>query len=241
MTGKWGKFLTLLCLLAASLAFAQDLKTAEEYYRQGKFSDALQTYENILKNKPNDPFVYYNIGNCYFKMGSTGLAVANYYRAFKLAPRDADIRNNLSLAMAGAGEKLVPGGVPEGLHKAFYWFSYNELKGLTFLALWLFCTLAAVWLVKRRFGRMSVAALGVLCILAGWTYIRWQGEKENLAVIAAPIAEIRSGPGTNFPASASIAQGHLVTVQDAKDAWYEVVVKSQGIKGWVDSGAVEKI
>jgi uncharacterized protein YraI len=62
-----------------------------------------------------------------------------------------------------------------------------------------------------------------------------------LAVIASPIAEIRSGPGTNFPDSASVAQGHLVTIQDAKDSWYEVVVKSQGIKGWIEQNAVEKI
>ncbi|MBR4592611.1 MAG: SH3 domain-containing protein, partial [Elusimicrobiaceae bacterium] len=56
-----------------------------------------------------------------------------------------------------------------------------------------------------------------------------------------PVAEIRSGPGTNFPASASAAQGHLVTISDGKDAWYEVVVASQGIKGWIEKNALEKI
>ena len=59
-----------------------------------------------------------------------------------------------------------------------------------------------------------------------------------MAVIASPVAEIRSGPGTNFPASASLAQGHLITVEDAKDEWYEVIVKSQGLKGWVEKSAL---
>ena len=66
-------------------------------------------------------------------------------------------------------------------------------------------------------------------------------EQENLAVIAAPVAEVRSGPGTNFPASANVSQGHLVTVLDTKDPWEEVVISSQGLKGWIEKDALEKI
>lgn len=231
----------LLAVWISTYAGAQTLGQAEMLYRQGNFSEALQTYETLLKNAPNDPFVYYNIGNCYFKMGSTGLAAANYYRAFKLAPRDEDIRNNLSLALAAAGENLVPGGVPAGLHKAFFYLSYSELEGLFVLVLWLCCTLGGIWLIKRRLAKVTAAALVIAALLGIWTYLRQQTEREPLAVIAAPVAEIRSGPGTNFPASASITQGHLITLEDQKDNWYEVVVKTQGIKGWINKTAVEKI
>lgn len=232
----------LLVLAYSGPLFAQDsLQKAEEFYRQGKFSAALSIYENELKSHPNDPFVYYNIGNCYFKMGSRGLAVANYYRAFRLTPRDSDIRQNLSLTLESGGEKLVPAGIPVVLHKAFFWFSYPELKGLVFLIFWLFCITGSIWLFKGKWGRSALASALLLAVCSGWLYLRHQEQSTLLAVIASPIAEIRSGPGTNFPASASVAQGHLVTVQDAKDSWYEVVVKSQGIKGWVEQNAVEKI
>ncbi len=220
---------------------AQPADAAEELYRQGKFSDALTAYETRLKNAPNNPFLYYNIGNCYFKMGSTGLAVANYYRAFRLAPRDADVRHNLTLALETAGEKLVPGGVPEILHKAFFYLSYNELKGLAAVCLWLFSVLACVWLLKRRLGRAAAFMLAALAVTGAWTYLRARAEAQQLAVVAAPVAEIRSGPGTNFPASANLAQGHLVTVQDTRDAWDEVIVKSQGIQGWIKAESLEKI
>ena len=221
---------------------AQDsLQKAADFYRQGKYSAALGIYEDELKSHPNDPFVYYNIGNCYFKMGSKGLAAANYYRAFRLAPRDGDIRQNLSLTLESGGEKLVPSGIPVILHRAFYWFSYPELKGLVFLIFWLFCAVGSFWLFKGKAGRLTLICAVMLTVCSGWLYLRHQEQNAHLAVIAYPIAEIRSGPGTNFPASASVAQGHLVTVQDAKDSWYEVVVKSQGIKGWVEQNAVEKI
>ena len=238
------RLLTLLAVLFsfAAASWAQTpMQEAEEFYRQGKFSAALGIYESELKNRPNDPYVYYNIGNCYFKMGSKGLAAANYYRAFKLAPRDADIRHNLTLALAAGGERLVPAGMPPVLHKAFFYLSYPEVRGLTFGLLWLFCTLGGIWLIKRKFGRTLAACAVILLLSGGWLYVRRALEIQHLAVVAAPVAEIRSGPGTNFPASASVAQGHLVTVQDAKDTWYEVIVKSQGIKGWVEKSAVEQI
>lgn len=237
------RFTALLILCCAFWpAFAQsNLQQAEELYRQGKFSAALSAYENLLKNNTNDPFVYYNIGNCYFKMGSKGLAAANYFRAFRLAPRDADIRHNLTLALASGGERLVPAGVPVVLHKAFFFLSYPELKGLTQALFWLACLLGAGCVLRRRWSRGLTLVCLLLVCCSGWLYVRGQLAKKEWAVIASAAAEIRSGPGMNFPASANVAQGHLVTILDGKDAWYEVVVTSQGIKGWIEKNALEKI
>ncbi len=234
-------FVCSLLFGAALLCPAADLQSAEELYREGKFAAALGQYEDLLATYPNDPHVYYNIGNCYFKMGSTGLAIANYYRAFRLDPRDADIRHNLSLALENSGERFVPTGMPEVLHKLFFSLRTDELKGLFFLSLWLFCTLGALWLVKRRLGRAAVAALAVMIVLAVWYGWRERIAQSPLAVLAAPVTELRSGPGTNFPASASVAQGHLLLIQDAKDNWYDVIVKAQGLQGWVEADALEKI
>lgn len=222
--------------------FAQaTLQTGEELFRQGKFSAALNAYEQLLKNHPKDPFVYYNIGNCYFKMGSTGLAAANYFRAFKLAPRDADIRHNLALALASGGERLVPSGVPVVLHQAYFYLSYAELKGLTYGLWWLVSLLLVVCLLRRKWNILATIGCVLLLVSNVWLYSRAKLEQQATAVIAAPVAEIRSGPGTNFPASASVAQGHLVTILDEKDAWYEVAVTSQGLKGWMEKNTVEKI
>ena len=230
----------LLCI--GTWTFAQPaLPQAEELYRQGKFSAALSAYEEILKNHPKDPFVYYNIGNCYFKMGSKGLAAANYYRAFELAPRDADIRHNLTLSLASGGEKFVPAGVPVVLHRAFFSLSLPELRGLVYVLFWLACLLSLVCLMRRKWNLVALSTLLVLCVCGGWLYTRTRLAQEIRAVIAVPVAEIRSGPGTNFPASASAAQGHLVRIEDEKDAWYEVILTSQGVKGWIEKNAVEKI
>ena len=234
--------LVLAACLAFVPSFAQsDLQQAEDLYRQGKFSAALNAYETILKNNPNDPFVYYNIGNCYFKMGSKGLAAANYYRAFRLAPRDGDIRHNLTLALESGGERFVPAGIPLVLHKAFFYLSDTELKGWVYALFWLISVLVFWCLLRRKWNHLATLGCLLLLLSTGWLYARLHLTQETLAVVASPVAEIRSGPGTNFPASASAAQGHLVTILDGKDTWYEVVVNSQGIKGWIEKDTVEKI
>ena len=233
----------LVCLFSFlyMLAAAADFQTAEQDYREGHFAAALGAYEELLQSYPNNPYLYYNIGNCYFKMGSVGLAAANYYRAFRLAPREADIRHNLSLALAQSDERLVPQGVPEVLHKAFFWLTAEELKGTLYMTWWLFCLGGIFWLLKRKSGKV-VLVTGVLFLLTGvWYALRFDPDHAAMAVVASPVAELRSGPGINFPLSANIAQGHILLLEDSRDNWREVVVKSQGIKGWMDASSLEEI
>ena len=223
-------------------AFAQNqIAEAEELFRAGQFANALNVYEAELKNNPNDPYIYYNIGNCYFKMGSIGLAVANYYRAFKLDPRDGDIRHNLDLALRAGGSRLVPSGLPASIHQAFFYFSADELKGLDYVLFWLFSVVFCIWLFFRK-GKRAVIVCAVLWMLCqGWVWWRASIDNEALAVVAAPMAELRSGPGKTFPTSATVAQGHLVIVEDEKDNWYEIIIKEQGLKGWVAKDAIKNI
>ena len=224
------------------LLYAEDLTSqAESFYRAGQYAQALSAYEQDLKNHPNDPYLYYNIGNCYFKMGSKGLAAAAYYRAFKLRPQDNDIRHNLSLALASGGDSLVPAGMPPALHRALFCLPLSQLKGIVCLGVWAVCFFAGMWLLTRKGGKFTLAIAILLLICIGWFYIRHQWENQPLAVVAVPVVELRSGPGKNFPASAAVQQGHLVQVLDTKDDWQEVIIRSEGLKGWMEQTALERI
>ena len=235
-------FLFSIAGLFSGELFAQTpFQQAETFYRAGQYAQALSAYEQDLKNHPNDPYLYYNIGNCYFKMGSKGLAAASYYRAFKLYPQDEDIRHNLTLALASGGDSLVPRGMPPGLHKALFIASLSQLKGCLYVLGWGLCLIGGFWLLTRK-GKIITLVLGAcFVVVAGWYYLRHQWENEPLAVVTAPVVELRSGPGKNFPASAAIQQGHLVQLLDSKDAWQEVVVRSEGLKGWMEQTALERI
>ena len=189
----------LITCLALTPLFAQpdtSLEQPEELYRQGKFAAALSGYEALLKNYPNNPFVYYNIGNCYFKMGSRGLATANYYRAFKLLPRDKDIRHNLALSLETSGEKWIPSGVPEVLHEAFFYVSQDELKGLVYISFWAVCLLVTVCIWRRKWNGLATSVCLIFLVSGLWLYARLRLEPGRCCLARSRNTQ---WPGDEFP------------------------------------------
>ena len=70
---------------------------ANKLYTEGRYQDAIDTYENILKLGYESPELYYNLGNTYYKQNVIAQTILNYEKALQLAPNDEDINYNLQL------------------------------------------------------------------------------------------------------------------------------------------------
>ena len=85
------KILTLSLIifhLSFNIASAATKTQADALYEKEQYRDAAEAYEAVLKNEGVASDVYYNLGNCYYKMDEIPLAVLNYERAFLLDPGD---------------------------------------------------------------------------------------------------------------------------------------------------------
>ncbi|HUZ08303.1 MAG TPA: hypothetical protein VMV89_12565, partial [Candidatus Paceibacterota bacterium] len=93
-------FILLLALVFAENLFAADVaadfSAANRLYAEGKFAEAAVGYEKILQTGAQSPALLFNDANAEFKSGHLGLAIAVYRRAAQLAPRDDEIRANLT-------------------------------------------------------------------------------------------------------------------------------------------------
>jgi tetratricopeptide (TPR) repeat protein len=80
------------------LGFLTDVKTAflrgNYYYNQGKYSDALASYNWCLVLRPDDPRTLNNRGSAYGKLGKNKEALADYDRSLELRPDDPRTLNN---------------------------------------------------------------------------------------------------------------------------------------------------
>lgn len=76
--------------------------SANRAYGAGKYAEAISSYESLLKQNGYSASVLFNLGNAYYRSGQIGLAVLNYERALRLAPRDPDIQANLKYARSQA-------------------------------------------------------------------------------------------------------------------------------------------
>ncbi|MFP4521070.1 MAG: tetratricopeptide repeat protein [Fibrobacterota bacterium] len=57
-----------------------------ELYSEGRYNGAKILYERALENGANPTVCLFNIGNCYYRMDSTGRAIVNFKKASTLAP-----------------------------------------------------------------------------------------------------------------------------------------------------------
>lgn len=219
---------------------------ADMLYNRGEYLGAAQAYNAQIKASSADlnPYLFYNLANSYFKAGDPDKAIVNYYRAFRLLPRDKDIRSNLAFALDSTGQRLVAEGVPQAAFILYKWFSLAELKGLVWVFAWI-CTVIFLILslgYKKDLSKKALGVCGLFLVFFGIWYIsRLQGESERLAVVIVPRAEVRSGPGDNFPVSLSVPRAHLVTITDTKDDWDEVELASEKTSGWVLNKSIEEI
>ncbi|MFA6582929.1 MAG: SH3 domain-containing protein [Elusimicrobiaceae bacterium] len=216
---------------------------AGEAYRNGNFEEAVSLYRELARQAPHNPYYYYNLANSYYKTNKPGRAVANYYKAFSLLPRDSDIRHNLAFAMNQAGTRLVPEGIPETLFNLFSYFSRTELKGLTLLSLWAFIFLLmfySFWKNARpHLMRALVFAAFVTIVCGGWYLAQVETSPRNPAVVVDGIGELRTGPGDNFGAAATVPEGHVVDIISANGEWYEIGLPKEGLKGWINKKFIE--
>jgi tetratricopeptide (TPR) repeat protein len=228
-----------------SMAAAPARSEGQRLYDLGDYPAAADWYLQALRADPRDANLDFDLGNCLFKSGKTGRAIAAYERAFAIRPRDSDIRQNLDYALRRAGEELTPPGVPPLLFLLFHLFSERELAGLQWLAWWLMLGLAGLCLwrqtLRPRLLSWTAAAAAVWILLAGWWLALRGINPQRRGVIVTPAAELRSGPGDNFNVSFTVPEGRRVQILSNDGAWLELGVLKEGVKGWLPAASVEEL
>ncbi len=239
------KYYLVFCVFAlfAPLLFAQESE-AQKAYNQGDYLQAAQIYNAQLKETPKpSAALYYNLANSYYKLGLTPKALANYYKAWRLNPRDNDIRHNLIFVMAQNAQNLIPTDVPASAFNLFFYLSIIELEGLLWLLGWLFVIVLIIFLItNNKKIKQVLILLGIGIILIGaWYCARLPFDTKPLAVVNKKQAEVRSGPGENFPVNLSVPRNHIVQIKDKKDTWAQILIPSENTQGWVLKEDLEEI
>ncbi len=63
--------------------------------RKGLIEQAIEKYQDILRQKPGHPKVHYNLGIAYAKLGDLNAALSEYEKAIELKPNFTEAHNNL--------------------------------------------------------------------------------------------------------------------------------------------------
>jgi tetratricopeptide (TPR) repeat protein len=227
-----------------------EFERATTLYREGKFEEAAQHYERIVRQGVVSASLYFNLGNSYYRLGRMAPAILNYERARRLEPNDADLLHNLSLANLKIVDRIEP--LPElfFIQWARTTASILPLHGTAraIIVLWVlfFGTLALVYLVPGntliRISRWIVAGSGLLLLLAGLLLAiqLFAGHSGNDAVVTASTVTAKTSPDEQSVDAFVVHEGLKVTMSDSLSGWIKIIL-ADGKIGWIRSEQCERI
>jgi len=218
------------------------------YYKEGKYDKAIESYEKLVNSGYADSVLFYNLGNAYEKMGETGKAIAMYERAKKFLPRDNDLNYNLNLFKP----QLKDISQPFILFLPFI-FIYNAfaIDELLFISeiLYFLVVLFIIFLIlskKENITRLSKIFLHVLIPLFIFfglmTGIRiYDNEFNKYCVVIEKEGIVYSGPGENYQIQFKVPEGaklKFITTQEKN--WVKVKLPN-GDSGYIGENEVIEI
>ena len=221
-----------------------------EYYRAGKYDQAIEKYLHIVRQGYRDPSLFYNMGNAYFKRGELGRAILFYEKARLLLPRDDDIQKNLSFARAMIIDKIEgesPGWLTTVWHRITFFLTLNELTVIftgIYFGLWLLGILAILKKkgITGKIARQLLIFFSILLIFAGglFLYRIYHLKSSQAGVITSKMVEVKSGPENSLATLFSLHEGTAFSIQQKRGDWSQIMLKN-GWGGWVQNKDMEKI
>jgi protein O-GlcNAc transferase len=74
------------------------------HQQSGRYAEAERCYQEAIQFQPQQPALYYNLGNALRELGKAKEAAQQYQRAIQLNPNDADAYNNLGNVQRELGD-----------------------------------------------------------------------------------------------------------------------------------------
>ena len=225
-------------------------KQAVEAYAQANYQEAIDVYKSIYNRGFESASLYYNIGNCAFKMLQYAEAVLWFERAKLLEPENSDILYNLELANRFILDKI------EQLPEFFLQTWVRSVRNLFSANQWAWCTLllfagALSLLLLFFFGRsrsirrwafylsLFVALLALGAFSFGWSHKR-EMEQREFAIVFAPVASVKSAPDRQGKDLFIIHEGTKVRIMERVGAYGRIEL-ADGRQGWIEIELAERI
>jgi tetratricopeptide (TPR) repeat protein len=243
--------LTLLFIIIALAGFGADNQTqidsANACYIKGKFEDAIRIYEKVLASGDVSPYLYFNLGNAYYRSNKLTMAILNYERAQILAPEDEDINFNLELTRKHAVDKITPLPDPpfsSCLNRNISSFSSDTWAVTSLVCFTLFLVLLALYFFMRilLIRKISFWTSILVLLISGFTFwFSWDQKLEvtnrSSAIVQSDVVNVKSSPDEAGTEIFILHEGTKVAVRDSIGEWREIRM-ADGNSGWVKASEI---
>ncbi|MFC1504231.1 tetratricopeptide repeat protein [Spirochaetota bacterium] len=226
---------------------------ANEFYKQGKYVDALMLYRKVEQMTGKSASLYYNMGNCYFQLyrqggrvstnyvPNLGYTILYYERAHAIDPSDSDISYNLRFSRDFCIDKIEKDEVNILLRVIFFFYFYLSLQTAIILAVVFFIIAALLLmlfiLLKVNFRQLllnaSIFFFAAYLLLFVSSIVKYKAQYTlNKGILLTERFDVRNAPEEDYSIAFRMHEGTIFEIRDERDEWYFVVLPN-GFNGWV--------
>lgn len=210
---------------------------ANDAYLSGNYDEAITRYQKMIDSGFENGYIFYNMGNSFFKDGEIGKSIYYYRLAQKYIPRSADLKFNLNFAREQVIDKIEKKKSNKIITSLTNWHnSFNRketfiLFTFSCLGFWL------LWIVRLFINKGWLKWIQFfflfLFLLFTTAFIEKESFTKPFGVIAISEASVYSSPGTDNVVIFVLHEGVEFTVLDTFQNEWAKIVLDDGKKGWL--------
>ncbi len=236
----------LLAFLAISIFAVNQIdaihQEATNAYNNKDYQTALEKFSLIENEGIINADLYYNIGNCYFRINEIGRAILYFKKSLKVESDHQAARRNLEYALTFTKDKQNSESesvIRSFWLKAFDSFSINLLAIITLVIFAIIVMLISLMIIhfKNREKTVPIFITMIFIFLFSAfliiSILKWQEfHKTDEAVLLSTSAIGYSGPGEDFTRVFTIHEGMIFTIERNEDNW-SLIKLENGLGGWI--------
>lgn len=241
----------ILVLTISSIVFGQSNTLFEQgnsLYNDGKYQEAINSYEAILENGEHSPELYFNLANAHYKLNSIAPSIYYYEKALQLNPNDDEIKNNAAFANNMTIDAID--SVPEvgftrimkNMTNTFsfdVWAMFSIAFVLAFVVFFLMYYFSYATNRKRVLFLSSGTSIILVVITLFFAFQKFNlDQKDNPAIVFAKESQIKTEPNLRSEEAFRLHEGTKVQVLESLKDWQKIKL-SDGKIGWIPKADIK--
>ena len=245
------KNIVYLFLLITQTFWAQSaFEKGNTLYQKGDYQNAIASYESIVKSGQESAEVYFNLGNCYYRLNKVAPAVYNFEKALLLNPCDSEIQNNLAFAKKMAIDEITETpkvGFSKIIADFTSSFHYDTWAWIAILFSVLFLIGFVVYyfsnsttLKRVFFSGMILFMLFLMVSIFSGFYEKNRVNNDRPAIVFADVISVKSEPNASAQDAFTLHAGTKVTILEELGN-YKKIQLADLKEGWIEKTAIKEL
>lgn len=239
--------LSLMSLSLFSGNVEQLIDSAQNSFMQTQYAAALEMYDSVCNMGYSSSDLYYNIGNCYYRLNDIPHSVYYYEKALMLDPSNDDAEFNLNIANRQLKQIVEPLPMPFYTRLGIKILNIMSSDAWTILNI-VFLVLTLIGIALYLFlGRIALRKLGFSIAVISLVFFIFTAIcahkssvviSENNYAIVFEQSMVKSSPNADAVNSFEIYEGIKVQVVDSANGMYNIKL-ADGKEGWMDMSDIK--